>query len=108
MRALRVFEVAGVRVGLAPHSVRACSREWLEELAADAIAHEWPAYLAYRPDDHLFFNAYTYEQVETFVKANPRRWMANPYAGDANAVLGKPFDLGELIVLVDELTGKAR
>ena len=28
--------------------------------------------------------------------------------GSANAVLGKPFDLGELIVLVDELTGKGR
>ena len=26
----------------------------------------------------------------------------------ANAVLGKPFDLDELIVLVDELTGKGR
>ena len=46
----------------------------------------WPAYLAYRPDEHLFFNAYTYEQVETFVKANPRRWMANPYAGEGTAV----------------------
>jgi hypothetical protein len=29
---------------------------------------------------------YTYEQVETFVKANPRRWMANPYAGEGTAV----------------------
>jgi len=47
---------------------------------------KWPAYLAYRPDDWLFFNAYTYEQVETFVKANPRRWMANPYAGEGAAV----------------------
>ena len=47
---------------------------------------KWPAYLAYRPDDRLFFNAYTYEQVETFVKANPRRWMANPYAGEGTAV----------------------
>jgi hypothetical protein len=42
----------------------------------------WPTYLAYRPDERLFFNAYTFEQVETFVKANPRRWMANPYAGE--------------------------
>ena len=42
----------------------------------------WPTYLAYRPDERLFFNAYTSEQVETFVKANPRRWMANPYAGE--------------------------
>lgn len=28
--------------------------------------------------------------------------------GAANAVLGKPFDLDELIVLVDELTGEER
>ena len=43
---------------------------------------KWPPYLAYRPGDRLFFNAYTFEQVEAFVKANPHRWMANPYAGD--------------------------
>jgi len=36
--------------------------------------------------DRLFFNAYTFEQVETFVKANPSRWMANPYSGDGRAV----------------------
>jgi len=47
---------------------------------------KWPTYLTYRPDDRLFFNAYTYEQVETFVKTNPRRWMANPYAGEGTAV----------------------
>ena len=47
---------------------------------------KWPAYLTYRPDERLFFNAYTFEQVEAFVKANPRRWMANPYAGDGTAV----------------------
>ena len=47
---------------------------------------KWPAYLAYRPDDRLFFNAYTFEQVEAFVKANPSRWMANPYAGAGTAV----------------------
>jgi hypothetical protein len=47
---------------------------------------KWPAYLAYRPDDRLFFNAYTSEQVETFVKANPTRWMANPYAGEGTVV----------------------
>jgi hypothetical protein len=23
---------------------------------------KWPAYLAYRPDERLFFNAYTFEQ----------------------------------------------
>ena len=47
---------------------------------------KWPAYLAYRPDERLFFNAYTFEQVEAFVKANPSRWMANPYAGDGTRV----------------------
>ena len=46
----------------------------------------WPPYLAYRPDERLFFNAYTFEQVEAFVKANPSRWMANPYAGDGTAI----------------------
>jgi predicted AlkP superfamily pyrophosphatase or phosphodiesterase len=47
---------------------------------------KWPAYLAYRPDERLFFNAYTFEQVAAFVKANPRRWMANPYVGEGTAV----------------------
>jgi len=47
---------------------------------------KWPTYLSYRPDEHLFFNAYTFEQVEAFVKANPGRWMVNPYAGDGSAV----------------------
>jgi predicted AlkP superfamily pyrophosphatase or phosphodiesterase len=47
---------------------------------------KWPAYLAYRPDERLFFNAYTFEQVEAFVKENPSRWMANPYAGDGTVV----------------------
>ena len=30
--------------------------------------------------------ASTFEQVEAFVKANPSRWMANPYTGNATAV----------------------
>ena len=47
---------------------------------------KWPAYLPYRPGERLFFNAYTYEQVEAYVKANPTRWMANPYAGGGTAV----------------------
>src|SRR5689334_10753257 len=47
---------------------------------------KWPAYLTYRPDERLFFNAYTFEQVEAFVKANPSRWMANPYSGDGTAI----------------------
>jgi hypothetical protein len=52
----------------------------------DELARRGPAYLAYRPDERLFFNAYTSEQVEAFVKANPRRWMANPYAGEGAPV----------------------
>jgi len=47
---------------------------------------KWPMYLSYRPDERLFFNAYTFEQIEAFVKANPSRWMANPYAGTGTAV----------------------
>jgi predicted AlkP superfamily pyrophosphatase or phosphodiesterase len=47
---------------------------------------KWPVYLPYRPDERLFFNAYTFEQVEAFVTANPSRWMANPYSGDGTAV----------------------
>jgi len=47
---------------------------------------KWPSYLTYRPDERLFFNAYTFEQVEAFVKSNPSRWMANPYAGNSTAV----------------------
>jgi type I phosphodiesterase/nucleotide pyrophosphatase len=47
---------------------------------------KWPAYLPYRPGERLFFTAYTYEQVEAYVKANPTRWMANPYAGGGTAV----------------------
>jgi predicted AlkP superfamily pyrophosphatase or phosphodiesterase len=42
---------------------------------------QWPSYLPYRPEERLFFNAYTSEQVEAYVKANPSRWMANPYGG---------------------------
>jgi predicted AlkP superfamily pyrophosphatase or phosphodiesterase len=47
---------------------------------------QWPTYLPYRPEERLFFNAYTAEQVEAFVKANPGRWMANPYGGDGAEV----------------------
>jgi hypothetical protein len=54
---------------------------------------KWPAYLPYRPDERLFFNAYTSEQVGAFVKANPTRWMANPYAGEgAHATLEKDLE----------------
>ncbi len=63
--------------------------EYLRSLTAREYygpPEKWPVYLAYRPDERLFFNAYTYEQVEAFVKANPRRWMANPYVGEGTAV----------------------
>jgi formimidoylglutamate deiminase len=36
---------AGVRVGLAPHSVRACPREWLEELGAYAAREALPLHV---------------------------------------------------------------
>src|SRR5437764_7169228 len=35
---LEELRAAGVRVGLAPHSVRACPRDWLEELGRYAAA----------------------------------------------------------------------
>jgi formimidoylglutamate deiminase len=35
----------GIRVGLAPHSVRACPVEWLEEIGAYATAHELPLHV---------------------------------------------------------------
>src|SRR5256885_15282716 len=35
----------GVRVGLAPHSVRACPREWLEELGRYAAAESLPLHV---------------------------------------------------------------
>jgi len=36
---------AGVRVGLAPHSVRACPRDWLEELGRYAAAQSLPLHV---------------------------------------------------------------
>jgi formimidoylglutamate deiminase len=36
---------AGVRVGVAPHSVRACPRDWLEELGAYAAEHGLPLHV---------------------------------------------------------------
>jgi formimidoylglutamate deiminase len=36
---------AGVRVGLAPHSVRACPRDWLEELGRYAAAESLPLHV---------------------------------------------------------------
>jgi formimidoylglutamate deiminase len=35
----------GIRVGVAPHSVRACPRDWLEELARYAAEHDLPLHV---------------------------------------------------------------
>jgi formimidoylglutamate deiminase len=45
LRGLEELRGAGVRVGVAPHSVRACPRDWLEELARYAEAHELPLHV---------------------------------------------------------------
>src|SRR5438876_4750527 len=42
---LEAVRAAGVRVGLAPHSVRACPREWLEELGPYAAAESLPLHV---------------------------------------------------------------
>jgi formimidoylglutamate deiminase len=42
---LEAVREAGVRVGLAPHSVRACPREWLEELGAYAAREALPLHV---------------------------------------------------------------
>ena len=42
LRELEELRDAGIRVGVAPHSVRACPREWLEELGRYAAQHELP------------------------------------------------------------------
>ncbi|HSS81032.1 MAG TPA: amidohydrolase family protein [Gaiellaceae bacterium] len=42
---LEVLRSAGVRVGLAPHSVRACPRDWLEELGRYAAAEGLPLHV---------------------------------------------------------------
>ncbi len=45
LRGLEALRDGGVRVGVAPHSVRACPRGWLEELGAYAAAHELPLHV---------------------------------------------------------------
>jgi len=40
LRELEQLRAAGLRVGVAPHSVRACPRDWLEELGRYAAEHE--------------------------------------------------------------------
>ncbi len=42
---LEELRSAGVRVGVAPHSVRACPRDWLEELGRYAAAHGLPIHV---------------------------------------------------------------
>jgi formimidoylglutamate deiminase len=42
---LEAVRVTGVRVGLAPHSVRACPRDWLEELGRYAAAEALPLHI---------------------------------------------------------------
>jgi formimidoylglutamate deiminase len=45
LRELEELRAAGIRVGVAPHSVRACSRDWLEELGRYAVEHELPLHV---------------------------------------------------------------
>jgi formimidoylglutamate deiminase len=45
LRGLEELRAAGVRVGVAPHSVRACPRDWLEELGRYAAEHELPLHI---------------------------------------------------------------
>jgi len=42
---LEALRAEGVRVGIAPHSVRACPRDWLEELGRYAAEHELPLHV---------------------------------------------------------------
>jgi formimidoylglutamate deiminase len=42
---LEELQAAGTRVGVAPHSVRACPRDWLEELGRYAAAQELPLHV---------------------------------------------------------------
>ncbi|MDQ3066413.1 MAG: formimidoylglutamate deiminase [Actinomycetota bacterium] len=45
LRQLETLRAAGVRVGLAPHSVRACPRDWLEELGRYAAEERLPLHV---------------------------------------------------------------
>jgi formimidoylglutamate deiminase len=42
---LEELRAAGLRVGVAPHSVRACPRDWLEQLGRYAAEHELPLHV---------------------------------------------------------------
>lgn len=45
LRQLETLRSEGLRVGLAPHSVRACPRDWLEELGRYAAAERLPLHV---------------------------------------------------------------
>ena len=45
LRGLEELRSAGIRVGVTPHSVRACPRDWLEELGAYAAEHDLPLHV---------------------------------------------------------------
>jgi formimidoylglutamate deiminase len=45
LQELEELRADGIRVGLAPHSVRACPRDWLEELGRYAAEHELPLHV---------------------------------------------------------------
>ena len=45
LRELEALRTDGIRVGVAPHSVRACPRDWLEELGRYASEHELPLHI---------------------------------------------------------------
>jgi formimidoylglutamate deiminase len=45
LRELEELRAGGIRVGVAPHSVRACPRDWLEELGRYATEHELPLHV---------------------------------------------------------------
>ena len=45
LRELEALRADGIRVGIAPHSVRACPRDWLEELGRYAAEQELPLHV---------------------------------------------------------------
>jgi formimidoylglutamate deiminase len=45
LRGLESLRAQGIRVGVAPHSVRACPRDWLEELGRYAREHDLPLHV---------------------------------------------------------------
>ena len=45
LRELEQLRGDGIRVGVAPHSVRACPRDWLEELGRYAFEHDLPLHV---------------------------------------------------------------